>query len=135
MPEPRSELVKITAFVNASHASDKNENIAYRICNICKQVPNYIYSKRQLAVESSTFSSEFIIMKTCTEHIIALRSKLRMFQVHIDGPAIMLNDNERAVNNIPNIKSTLKKKHIPIAYHLVNLNVAAGVVKIGWILT
>ena len=70
-------------------------------------------------------------MNTCTEHIISLRFKLQMFGVDIDGPDIMLNDNESAVNNSSKIGSTLNKKHRSIAYHLVCQNFAAGVVKIG----
>ena len=93
------------------------------------------YNNRQLTVESGTLSSGFISMKTCTEHIIALRFKLQMFEVDIDGPAIMLNDNESAVNNSSKIESALNKKHSSISYHLVCQNVEAGVVNIGWILT
>ena len=64
------------------------------------------------------------------DHIIALRFKLRTFGVDIDGPSIMLNDNESAVKNSSNIESTLNKEHSSIAYHLVHQNVASGVVKI-----
>ena len=88
------------------------------------------YSKRQSTVESSTFSSESIAMKICTEHIIALRFKLKIFGIDIDGPAIMLNANESAVNNSSKIEYTLNKKHSSIGYHLVCHNVAAGVVNI-----
>ena len=77
------------------------------------------YSKRQLMVESSTFSSEFIAMKTCTEHIIASIFKLQMFGLDIDVPTIILNENYIVVNNISNIESILKKKHSLTAYHLV----------------
>ena len=35
-----------------------------------------------------------------------------MFEIDIDGPAVILNDNESAVNKISNIESTLNKKHI-----------------------
>ena len=70
-------------------------------------------------------------MKTCMEHGISLRFKLQMYGVDIDGPSIILNDNESAVNNSSNIEYTLKKKYISIAYHLVCQNFAAGVVKIG----
>ena len=73
-------------------------------------------------------------MTTCTEHIIALIFKLLIFGVDIDGPAIMLNDNESAMHNISNIESTLNKKHSSFSYHLVGQNVPAGVVNIGWIL-
>ena len=58
-----------------------------------------------------------------------------MFGVDIDDPTIMLNNNEITVNNSSNIKSTLNKKQSSIAYHLVCQNVAAGVVKIGWVST
>ena len=66
-------------------------------------------------VESSTLSSKFMAMKTCTEHIILLRLKLKIFGVDIYGTVIMFNDNESAVNNRSNIESTLNKKHSSIA--------------------
>ena len=93
--------------------------------------PIIFYSNRKSEVEPSTFSSEFIAMKTCMVNIIALRLKLRMFGVDIYGPAIMMNDNEIALDNSSNIESTLNKKHSSIAYHIVCHNVAAGVVNIG----
>ena len=95
--------------------------------------PIVFYSKQQSTVESSTLSSEFIAMKTYTEHITALRFRLRIFELDIAGPAIMLNDNTVAVNNSSNIEFTLNRNHISIACHLVCQNVAAGVVKIGLI--
>ena len=58
-----------------------------------------------------------------------------MFRVDIDDTAIMLNDNESAVNNRSKIESTPNKKHRSIAYQLVCYNVASGVVNIGLIST
>ena len=58
-----------------------------------------------------------------------------MSGLNIYCPTIMLNYNESAVNNRSKIEYTLKKKHSSVSYHLVCHNVAAGVVKIGWILT
>ena len=74
-------------------------------------------------------------MKTCTAHIISLGFKLQILGIDIDGPPIMLNDNENAVNNSSNIESTLNKKHSSIAYQLVLHNVAAEIVKIVLIST
>ena len=100
MPEPRGKSVTITAFLYASHALDNRKIISHTRCGIfANRAPIVFYSKRQSTVESSTLSSKFIAMNTCTEHTISLRSKLRMFEVDIYGPAIMLNDNEIAVNN------------------------------------
>ena len=45
------------------------------------------YSKRQNTVESSSFGSEFIVLRIATEMIEELSYKLRMFGVAIDGPA------------------------------------------------
>ena len=74
-------------------------------------------------------------MRTCTEHIISLILKLKNFGVDIDGPSIMFNYNERAMNNSSKIEYTLNNKHVSITYHLVFHNVVDGVVKIGWKLT
>ena len=136
MPRPRGRFVMITAFVDASHASDKKTRRSHTGYIIfVNRAPIIFYSKRQSTVESSTFSSEFIALKTCTEHIIALRFKLRMFGIPIDGPANILNDNMSAVGNSSKIESTLNKKHSSIAYHLVRWNVAADVIRVGWVNT
>ena len=42
-------------------------------------------------------------------------------------------DNQAVVNNASNVDSTLNKKHSEVAYHFVRWNVAARVVKLGWI--
>ena len=136
MPEPRGRFVVMTAFVDAAHASDKRTRRSHTgFIIFVNRAPIIFYSKRQSTIESSTFSSEFIALKVCTESIIALRFKLRMFGVPIEGPALVLNDNQSAVNNSSKLESTLNKKHSSIAYHLVRENVAAGVVKVGWVPT
>ena len=58
-------------------------------------------------VELSTFSSEFIAMRTCMESIISMRYKLRIFGVPIQGPADVLCDNQSVVNNTTKIESVL----------------------------
>ena len=97
------------------------------------RAPIIWFSKRQSTVESSTFSSEFIAMKTCTEHIMALRFKLRMFGIPLYGPTDVLCDNASVVKNSSKIESTLDKKHNSIAYHAVRWSAAAGIIRAGWI--
>ena len=48
-------------------------------------VPMICFSNRQNSVETLTFVSEFTVMKNVLEIIEALRYKLRMFGVPIDG--------------------------------------------------
>ena len=72
-------------------------------------------------------------MKACVEHIIALRFKLRMFGIPVDGESRILNDNKSVVDSSSKLDPTLNKKHNSIACNLVIQNVAAGVVQIRWI--
>ena len=93
------------------------------------------FSKRQRTVESSTFGSEYIATKTCVEAVQALRFKLRMFGVPIDGPCRVFNDNQSAVKNSSRVESTLTKRHNQLAYHLTRWAVATGSVIVSWIPT
>ena len=134
MPRPRGRFVIITAFVDASHASDKRTRRSHTgFIIFVNRAPIAFYSKRQATVESSTFSSEFIALKTCVEQIIGLSFKLRMFGIPINGTANVLNDNLSAVGNSSKLESTLNKKHSLVAYHLVRWNIVAEVIKVGWI--
>jgi hypothetical protein len=79
MPEPRGREVEITCFVDADHAGDKvTRKSQTGILTFLNSAPVQWYSKRQNCVETSTFGSEFIAMKTAVEQIEALRYKLRM---------------------------------------------------------
>jgi len=89
------------------------------------------FSKAQSTVESSTFGSEFVAMRICVELVEALRYKLRMFGIPIDGSANIFGDNKSVVTNATIPTSTLKKKHNSIAYHRVREAVAAGILQIA----
>ena len=136
LPEPRGRPVSTTAFVDASHAANKVTRRSHTgFVIFCNRAPIIWYSKRQNTVESSTFSSEFIAMKVCVEHITALRYKLRMFGVLVLETTKLLCDNESVVRNSSKLESTLNKKHCSLAYHAVRWAVAAAIVSIGWIPT
>jgi len=70
-------------------------------------------------------------MKTAVDLIEALRYKLRMMGVAIDGPTNVFCDNEAVVKNTTMPESTLKKKHNSIAYHRVREALAARIVRIA----
>ena len=131
-PKPRGRAVKMIAFVDASHAANRvtrKSHTGYVI--FINRAPIIWYSKRQNTVESSTFTSEFIALKTCMERIVGLRFKLRMFGIPIDGTTDVLCDNQSVVNNSSKFESTLDKKHASIAYHAVRWSVAAGIIRVG----
>ena len=134
MPVPRGKHVVTTGFVDASHAPDRKTRRSHTgFVLFVNRAPIVWYSKRQSTVESSTFSSELIALKICMEHVVALRFKLRMFGVPIDGETKILCDNKSAVTNCSQLESTLHKKHNSLAYHAVRWSVAAGIIKVGWI--
>ena len=83
-------------------------------------------------MEASTFGSEFIALKICTEMVKGLRYKLRMMGIPLDGPANVFCDNNSVVTNSSYPESTLKKKHISICYHLVREACAAGQIRVTY---
>jgi len=131
-PSSRGHAVQLNAFVDADHAGNRVTRrshtgiLIYLNCS-----PIIWYSKAQSTVEASTFGSEFVALRICVEMLEALRYKLRMFGVPIDGAANVFCDNKSVVTNATVPTSTLKKKHNSIAYHRVREAVAAGVLRIA----
>ena len=134
MPKPRGGHVSITAFVDASFAQNKKTRKSHTgFIIFVNKAPIIWFRKRQSTVETSTFSAEFMAMKSCVRAIESLRFKLRMFGVPIDGPAHIYYDNDGVVNNSSKVESTLDKKHNSVAYHYVRNAVAASIVTVAWI--
>ena len=132
MPVPRGNPVTTHCFVDASHGSDRATRRSQTgILILINSAPIIWYSKRQNTVEASTFGSEFTAMKNAVELIEAMRYKLRMFGVPIEGPTNVFCDNEAVCKNTTLPESTLKKKHHSIAYHRCREAVAAGTVRIA----
>ena len=132
-PELRGEHVSTTCFVDADHAGcHATRRSQTGIIIFMNRAPILWYSKRQNTVESSTFGSEFVAMKTAIEQVEAIRYKLRMMGVPVDGPTNVFCDNESVFKNSTRPESTLKKKHNAIAYHRTREAQAAGIVRIAW---
>ena len=138
MPVPRGRSVVTTAYVDASHAANKKTRRSHSGYIIfVNRAPIIWYSKRQQTVEASTFSSEYIALKTCIEAIQTLRFKLRMFGVPMEkgDPTKIYCDNQSVVTNSSNVESMLNKKHNSIAFHYTRWNVAARIISIAWVST
>eukprot|EP00957_Ditylum_brightwellii_P087667 6675856-Ditylum_brightwellii.AAC.1 len=61
----------------------------------------------------------------------AMRYKLRMFGVPLDGQTNVLCDNEAVYKNTVIPESTLKKKHQSIVYHQCREAVAARTIRVA----
>ena len=133
MPTPRGEPIVMSCFVDANHAGDqvtRRSQTGFII--YLNNAPISWYSKKQNTVESSTFGSEFVAMRIAVEHIRALRYKLRMFGIPIDGPTNVFGDNESVVNSASRVDARLNKKHNAICFHTVREAAAAGWIRVGW---
>ena len=120
MPEPRGRSVKMSVFVDADHAGNKVTRRSHTgVLIFLQNALTVWYSKRQNTVESSTFGSEFVVMRIAKDMAIALRYKLRMFGIPIDGAADVFCDNQGVVKNMSLPESVLSKKHNAINYHAV----------------
>ena len=117
-PKPHGNMVSTHCFVDSDHAGDKvTRRSQTGILIFVNRAPIVWYSKRQNTVETSTFGSKFIAMKTAVEQVESLRYKLRMFGVPLEGPTNMFCENEAVFTNASIPDSTLKKKHTSICYH------------------
>ncbi len=135
-PEPRGNPMQMTVFVDANHAGNLVTRRSHTgILIYCNQAPIIWYSKAQKTVETSTFGSEFVALRIAVELVEALRYKLRMMGVPLDGPANLFGDNNSVITNATVPESTLKKKHNAICYHRVREAVAAKTVRIAYIPT
>ena len=94
------------------------------------RAPIIRYSKRQNTVKVSTFGSDITAMKNAIELIVALRYKLRVFSVPVDGATNIFCDNKAVTRNCSDPTSTMKKKYHSIAYHKNREVVAAGTIRI-----
>jgi hypothetical protein len=133
-PEVLGHSAVTTCYVEADHAGCRTTRRSHTgIIIYVNCAPIVWFSKRQNTVELSTFSSEFIALKIAIELIESLRYKLRMFGIPIDSSTVVFCDNEAVVQNTTRPESTLKKKHVSIAYRQCREAQAAGCVRIGFI--
>ena len=131
-PEPLGNAVDVRCFVDADHAGNLITRRSHTgIIIFIQNSPIIWYSKKQNTVESSSFGSEFVAMRTARDMIVGLRHKLRAFGIPLRGPANVFCDNQGVVKNTSLPQSTLSKRHNAINYHVVRESVAAGIMRVG----
>ena len=133
MPEALGRAVELTMFVDASHAT----NLVTRqsrtgVLIYVNKAPIVWYSKKQNAVETSSFGSEFMALKTGVELLEGLVYKLQMMGVPIEGYCHTCVDNMSVVNNSSVPESVLRKKSNSIAYHYVRSKCAEDLLRITY---
>ena len=97
-PKPLGKSVEITAFCDADHAGDRLTRRSHTgILIFLMSAPILWCSKRQATIESSTFGSEIVALRTCLELIKELASMQapNVRRVSVDGPAVVWCDNQK----------------------------------------
>ena len=70
-------------------------------------------------------------MKNAIELVTAIRYKLRMFGVPVEGPTDMFCNNEVVYKSSSTPDSVLRKNHHSVAYHKCCEAVASGICRIS----
>ena len=129
LPAPLVDELAVTVFVDSDHAHDKvTRRSITGLIILLGRTPVYYYSKRQGAVETSTYSAEFMAMRHAVEEVMSIRYMLRCLGVKVDSATRVYGDNLGVVQNVTIKDSLLKKKHVAISYHKVREAVAAGII-------
>ena len=93
--EPLGEPVTVRVYVDANHAGNLSNRRSHSgiLIYVNNSLINF-YSNRHNTFESSSFGSEFVVLRIATEIVEALRDKLRKFVVNLEGPSEVYCDNK-----------------------------------------
>ena len=129
LPPPLVDKLAITVFVDSDHAHDKltRQSITGLIMIVGRTAVFY-YSKLQGAVQTSTYSTEFIAMRHAVEEVVALRYMFRYLGVNVGTASSVYGENLGVIHNATIRDILLKKKHVAISYHKVCEAVAACII-------
>ena len=128
-PEPKGEPLATSVFFDSDHAHDtKTRRSITGVLVVVGSTPVSWLSKRQGAVETSTYSAEFCAMRTAAEEAIAIRYMLRSLGIRVDKPTKLFGDNLGVIQNASMPEANLHKKHVAISFHRVRECVAAQIV-------
>ena len=129
VPKPLIDELEITVFVDSDHAHDRvTRRSITGLLILVGRTPVYFMSKRQGAIETSTYGAEFCAMRTAVEEVQSVRYMLRCLGVKVKHASLVCGDNKGVVQNCTIPESLLKKKHVAIAYHKTRESAAAGII-------
>ncbi len=128
LPVPLFDELAVSAYVDSDHAHDKvSRRSITGIIIFVGRTPVFALSRRQGAIQTSTYSAEFMAMKTAVEEVMSVRYMLRCLGVKVTRPTPILGDNRSVIMNTTIPSSLLKKKHVAISYHMTREATAAGI--------
>ena len=116
--------------LQADHAHDKITGRSISgIIVMVGRTPVIWKSKRQGAIQTSTYGAEFSAMRLATEEAHTIRYMLRSLGIKVEKASRLYGDNLGVIQNATMPEGTLKKKHVALSYHFVREAVAVNVVE------
>jgi hypothetical protein len=89
------------------------------ILHFLNQTPMDLYSKKQATVETATFGSEFITVRTTIDQIVDLRMTLCYLGIPIQEKSYVFGDNKTIINTSSTPHAKLHKRHNALSFHHV----------------
>ena len=134
MPEPLSEAVATTTTMddNLNHCLATGKSLTGCL-NFVNKTSVDQYFKKQATVETATYGSEVVALKTATEQIMDIRKTLRYLGAPIGSKCFLFGDNRSVVISATLPNSTLSKYHIILVFHIVREAIAVIIMAFYWI--
>ena len=111
LPKPLGRQVTSTHYVDANlHYDLVTRKAVTAVLHMLNATPVHWYCKRQLTVETASFSSEFVSARTAVDQIIDLQITLMYLGIPITPKSYMFGDNKAVVTNATIPISTLSPR-------------------------
>ena len=123
--------IEINIFVDASHADDLLDRKSVTCIMIyIGDILIKSVSKHQKCIATSTFSSEFLALKTAVEEAHSLSLLMQSIGVPLKGPINIHCDSASVLQSAGNPGNKLKRKYVSIAFNFVRESIATNVIKL-----
>jgi hypothetical protein len=127
-PEPLGNYgVTLTHYVdtNLMHDIAMGRSVT-GILHLVSKTPIEWYEKKQATVETSTYGSEFVAARICTEQIIDLHNTW-FLGVPVVEKSYMFGDSKYVVDSSMQLNAKLHKWHTFLSFHRIRKAIAAGI--------
>ena len=127
IPEPKGKPVKLITYADSNLCHNILDGKAITgILHFVNQTPFDWFSKKQATAETATYGAEELAGRTAIEQCRANRLTFQYLGVPIEGPSILLGDNESVVKGVTIPHRRLNKRHLMLSWHYLREAIATG---------
>jgi hypothetical protein len=128
-PVPKGKVVRMTTYKDANLYHDMATRKAVMgIIHFLNGTPVEWYTRKQPAVETATYGSEFTTAKSAIQQIAGLQLTLQYLGVKIETSSYMFGEKKSVVKSATLPQLQLGKQHHALAYHFTKEVIAARMV-------